>query len=337
MAKMTNILITSSGRRGYLAQYFKQAVGDAGNIYATDIDSLAPIFGECDQGFIVPPFDANNYLSVIKSICIEYDIDLLVPTNDRELNLLAENVPLFNEIGTTTLISSLRCIEIANDKMKTFDFLQSKNIKTAFTTNNLTELVGKIDSKEISFPIIIKPQYGSGSQGVYEATNFDEINVFWNRLENPIGQEKLQGQEFGIDVFNNSERTPVSIVPRKKIAMRAGETDKAESVNDQQLIDIGTELAEALGHFGPLDIDCFYDGDEVYIMELNARFGGGYPLTHLAGGDFTTAAISLANNEKISPRIGKFESGVQMVKSYKIYNPQAGPHNPIITQQTEEL
>ncbi|UWG48110.1 Carbamoylphosphate synthase large subunit [Halanaeroarchaeum sp. HSR-CO] len=291
-------------------------------MFAADCDPLAPVFGDCDHGFVVPPFDEDNYISSIRNICMDKNIDLVVPTNDQELRVFAENTDVFNENGTRILISEPRCIDVANDKLSTYEFLTSNGILTPFTTSNLDAIKRKINTNEIVLPVIVKPRFGSGSEDVYEASSMDELEVFWKRIDRPIAQEKLQGQEYGVDVFNNQDREPISIVPRKKIAMRAGETDKAVSVDESELIEIGKTVGEKLGHLGPLDIDCFYDGDNAYVMELNARFGGGYPLTHLAGGDFVTAAVSIGSGEKVDSRIGDFDSGIHMVKTYRIYSPE---------------
>ncbi|MDR5674227.1 ATP-grasp domain-containing protein [Halalkaliarchaeum sp. AArc-GB] len=323
MDEVNRVLITSSGRRSYLVEYFKEVLGSSGKVYAADCDPLAPVFGDCDHGFVVPPFDEDDYISSIRNICVNEDVDLVIPTNDRELQIFAENKDVFKEKETRVLISEPRCIDIANDKISTYEFLTSNGILTPFTTSDLDIIKEKIDTNEIELPVIVKPRFGSGSEDVYEASSMDELKLFWNRIDRPIAQEKLQGQEYGVDVFNNHDREPISIVPRKKIAMRAGETDKAVSVDEPELMEIGKTVGETLGHLGPLDIDCFYDGDRAYVMELNARFGGGYPLTHLAGGDFVAAAVSIGSGEKVDPRIGDFDSGTHMIKTYRIYSPES--------------
>ncbi|MFP8953872.1 ATP-grasp domain-containing protein [Natrialbaceae archaeon A-arb3/5] len=327
MDQVNNILVTSSGRRSYLIEYFKESLDDSGMVFAADHDPLAPVFDDCDQGFVVPSFDDDEYIRTIRDICKENEIDLLVPTNDYELMDFSEAKKSFQEVGTEVLISESRCISIALDKVSTYEFLTSHDIPTPFTTPNLNEIKKKINSNEVEFPIIIKPRYGSGSEDIYQALNEDELEVFWERIDQPIAQKQLQGQEYGIDVFNDRSGNPVSIVPRKKIAMRAGETDKAVSVHDRNLIEVGLKVAKDLSQVGPLDVDCFYDGDDVYVMELNSRFGGGYPLTHIAGGDFTGLAIEFAENELLSDRIGEFEPGVHMVKTYSIYNPPVDPNS----------
>lgn len=327
MVNGLQILLTSSGRRSYLVDYFKEVIGHSGTVYAADCDPLAPVFGDCDHGYVVPPFEKDDYLQKIKEICNHREIDLLVPTNDRELMQFAKNVDVFQELGTKVLISEPGCISIANDKLRTYEFLSSNNISTPFTTADLDTIIDKFDNGDIDLPVIVKPRFGSGSEDVYEASTLEELEVFWKRVSQPIVQEKLEGQEYGVDVFNNQKNEPISIVPRKKIAMRAGETDKAVSVDNPELVREGKKVGELLGHLGPLDIDCFHDGNQVAVMELNARFGGGYPLTHLAGGKFIEATISMVTGDEVKSRVGEYSSEVYMVKTYRIYSPKSDIQN----------
>jgi carbamoyl-phosphate synthase large subunit len=321
MGDIDHVLLTSSGRRSYLVDYFKDVLGPEGTVSATDYDPLAPIFETCDEGFVVPSIDDEGYLDVLRRVCDDFDVDLLVPANDRELHLLAGARSSFHDIGTHVLVSSPKVIQIANDKLRTYEFLSDNDIPTPYTTDSRTKLEEVVESGRLSYPVIVKPRFGSGSNDIYVAESRSELDVFWRRIDQPIVQERLIGQEFGVDVFNGSDGTPRSIVPRKKIETRAGETDKAVSVDDQALLDLGSEVGAALGHYGPVDVDCFGTGHGPFVLELNARFGGGYPLTHLAGGGFVEAALTLVDGKDPTDRVGGFDAGVIMTKTYQIDSP----------------
>lgn len=327
MGDVDHVLLTSSGRRSYLVDYFKDALGPEGTVSATDCDSLAPIFGACDEGFLVPRINDERYLDVLRRICDDFDVDLLVPANDRELHLLAEARSSFREVGTHVLVSSPEVIEIANDKLRTYEFLSRHDIPTPYTTDDRNELETAIESGRLSYPVVVKPRFGSGSNDIYVAESRSELDVFWRRVDQPIVQERLIGQEFGVDVFNGSDETPRSIVPRKKIETRAGETDKAVSVDNQALLNLGSKVGTALGHHGPVDVDCFETDRGPFVLELNARFGGGYPLTHLSGGGFVEAALALAGGEDTTDQVGRFDVGVIMAKTYHIDSPNPDRRN----------
>lgn len=321
MGDIGHVLFTSSGRRSYLLEYFREVLGSGATISATDCDPLAPVFESCDNRFVVPRIDDEEYTTTIKRICDRFDVDLLVSLNDRELSLFAAERESYREIGTHVLVSSEDVIDIANDKLRTYRFLSENDVPTPFTTADEAEFEAAFDAGRIEYPVIVKPRFGSGSQNIHIAHDERELDVFWQRLDRPIVQERLDGQEFGVDVFNGEDSTPKSIVPRKKIETRAGETDKAVSVDDPALLKVGRAVGDALGHHGPIDIDCFRTDEEVFVLELNARFGGGYPLTHLAGGGFVEAALALATGQGPEDRLGEFEAGVHMTKAYEIFSP----------------
>lgn len=321
MGGVNHVLLTSSGRRNYLADYFKDALGPDRMIFATDCDPLAPIFETCDKGFVVPRVEEEEYIDILKRICSKFNIDLLVPSNDRELHLLAKASSSFHDIGTHVLVSSPEVIKIANDKLRTYEFLSANDIQTSYTVGDRDKAETALEKGKLCFPVIIKPRFGSGSDDVYVAESISEFDVFWERVEQPIAQGQLIGQEFGVDIFNGADGVPRSIVPRKKIETRAGETDKAVSIADRQLINLGLKLGTVLGHHGPADVDCFKTDSGIFVLEINPRFGGGYPLTHLAGGDFVKSALELAKGEDLADRVGEFEAGVIMSKTYSIESP----------------
>jgi carbamoyl-phosphate synthase large subunit len=290
-------------------------------IFAADCNPLAPIFEACDSGFVVPHINEGGYIEVLEQICAEFNIDLLVPCNDQELHLLAEARSAFQDIMTHVLVSRPEVIGITNDKVRTYEFLFANEIQTPLTIEDKKTVLTAIETNLVSFPIIIKPRFGSGSDDVYVAESISEFEIFWERIEQPIAQRQLIGQEFGVDIFNGADGVPRSVVPRKKLEVRAGETDKAISIADQQLIDLGMKVGTVLGHYGPADVDCFKTDSGIFVLEINPRFGGGYPLTHLAGGNFIKSTLKLVEGQNLADRVGEFEAGVVMSKTYSIKTP----------------
>ena len=99
-------------------------------------------------------------------------------------------------------------------------------------------------------------------------------------------QQFAPGEEYGFDLFGDRDFRPISVFCKRKIAMRAGETDKAVSVNEQKLVDLGVKIARAFHFFGPADVDVKMLKGTPVLLEINPRFGGGYPCAHLCGEDF---------------------------------------------------
>ena len=110
----------------------------------------------------------------------------------------------------------------------------------------------------------------------------------------------IDGQEYGLDIINDLEGNYQSTIVKKKIAMRSGETDCAMTVNMKKLTQIGEKLSVVLNHVGNLDCDLFINNkEEIYVLEMNARFGGGYPFSHLAGVNLPKAIIKWLRNETV--------------------------------------
>ena len=166
--------------------------------------------------------------------------------------------------------------------------------------------------------MIVKPRWGMGSIGIYKADDEAELRIFYKKLYKEIFntylkyessidnsnaiiiQEMIDGQEYGLDIINDLEGNYQSTIVKKKIAMRSGETDCAMTINMKKLTQIGEKLSVVLNHVGNLDCDLFINNkEEIYVLEMNARFGGGYPFSHLAGVNLPKAIIKWLRNETV--------------------------------------
>lgn len=173
---------------------------------------------------------------------------------------------------------------------------------------------------EISFPLFLKPRWGSSSIGLESIADMEELDIYYNLLMKKIKksilatasvgddyiliQEKLTGNEFGLDVMNDLNGYNVGVSVKQKLAMRAGETDKAVTVDLPELRDIGRRVGEALKHIGNLDMDIMQRADGAYcVLELNPRFGGGFPFSYEAGVNMPKAIIQWVRGESVDPGI----------------------------------
>lgn len=312
-----NILITSVGRRGYLVKYFKQALKDKGKIFATDCSKCAPALYDADNYFIVPKVLDENYSDEIIDICKKNNISGVISTNDIELPVLAENKNKFLKEEINAIVSNQKVIDICYDKYKTFLFLKENNFLTPRTFISILGAKKALEAGDVRFPLLIKPRKGSASVGIQKVESEQELqNVFSSARD--IIQEYVIGDEYGVDFFNNAEKIPVAIFAKKKLVMRSGETDKAISVYDKNLIKLIERLAIKMGPYGPMDADLFKRGDDYLIMEINPRFGGGYPLSHALGANFPNMVVSLINKDKLKPSYREYPNNVLMMKQYEI-------------------
>lgn len=335
-----NILLTSVGRRSYLVEYFKQALGKSGFVFGANSEADTSGMVSSDRAFIVPKVNSQEYIPTLLKICKENQVGLIVSLFDIDLPYLSAEKSQFEAIGVTLVVSNPTVIEVANDKWKTFEFLQSNKIKTPLTFKQLSAFKIGLVHGEIKFPVIVKPRWGMGSIAIYKADTLEEVeffvsytqkqikNSYLNILSNKdleksvLIQEFVPGTEYGVDVLNDLEAKHIVTVVKQKMAMRSGETDGAIVVNNERVELLANRVSVILGHIGNLDIDILLDpkSGEHSVLEFNARFGGGYPFSHLAGVNFPKLLIDMVQNKKIDTDLINFTVGI---KSLKFIKPRA--------------
>lgn len=322
-----NILLSCAGRRNYLVNYFKLALSGSGKVIATDMQMNAPALVDADIALKVPSIYHESYIEDIITICREYEIKLLISLNDLELPILARNKHKLEELGVKVMVSDMEVIDVCFDKWKTTQFLQRIGLLTPNTFINIDEALQSIDKSELLFPVVVKPRWGSASIGIEFADSRSELLLAYQLLDIRLRksilaeaskydekrailiQEKLDGQEYGMDVLNNFSGEFIKAFPKKKLAMRAGETDKSISVDNKKLLGIGGILGKELRHIGNLDCDVFETSKGYYVLELNPRFGGGYPFTYEAGADFPSVFIEWIKGNKNVDHFLQFRIG----------------------------
>ncbi|MGD0552243.1 MAG: ATP-grasp domain-containing protein [Sedimentisphaerales bacterium] len=329
------VLLSSVGRRGYLAKYFKQALGDAGEVWGADTSQYAPAFRYCDKVMLLPKVGETGYTDKLIALCSKNKIDMIVPLIDPELEILAARHDDFRSNGIMAVVSPAKIIEIAFDKYQTYLHAKKAGIEVPEMVTTIEEALKLISAGKFSWPVIVKPRKGSASMYVYNCRNEDELQLAFRNCPGPVIQQFASGEEYGYDLFCDGDFKPVSVFCKRKIAMRAGETDKAVSVNDKKLMDLGVKIAQAFPVFGPADADVKMGKNGPMLLEVNPRFGGGYPCSHLCGADFPAKLIALCKGQKLSPDIGNYPAGVYMFKQDEIISPTAdelkniaGEHGP---------
>jgi carbamoyl-phosphate synthase large subunit len=317
------VLLSSVGRRGYLVKYFKQAVGDAGEVWGADSSSYAPAFRYCDHVMLLPRVGEAGYADKLLALCRKNKIDMVVPLIDPELEVLAPQYDKFRSNGIMAVVSPARTIEIAFDKYQTWLHAKQAGIDVPETVTTIEDALKLISAGKLSWPVIVKPRRGSASMYVYNCRNEDELQLAFGNCPAPMIQQFVSGDEYGYDIFCDGDFKPVSVFCKLKLAMRAGETDKAVSVNDKKFIDLGMKIARAFPVFGPADVDVRIGNNGPVLLEINPRFGGGYPCSHLCGADFPSKLVAVCKGQKLIPDIGNYPADVYMFKQDEIVSPTA--------------
>ena len=314
-----NILLTCAGRRGYEVDAFRKAVGGRGLIVACDADASAPSMALADRAVIVPRVDEPGYIDALIDVCSREAIDLLVPVLEPELPLLAARRTEFEAVGTTVLVSSSEVVATCHDKVASAAALAGWGIRSPRTWTSLAAAEEAVRSGELSFPVVVKPRFGVGSIGIQRADELADLamaeracrkQAASRMLTPPQGtdpdclvlfQECLVGQEYGIDIVNDLDGRYVATLVRRKLRIRAGQTDRAMTVSDPRLERLGERIGQGLGHRGILDCDLFVDANDVCVIDLNPRFGGGYPFSHAAGANLPAAYVAWTAGEPVDP------------------------------------
>ncbi len=305
-----NVLITAASRRVALIQAFKRALdtlGLRGSVVTTDINPLSPGLYFSDRHYMVPLTTDPQYIPIVKSICFKERIHLLVPTIDDELPLFGAAADSFLSMGVRVAVSSAETGTVCNDKHLTTRFLGGKGLPVPRTW-----LPSEIKPERMPYPLFLKPRCGRGSVGAYPIANERELRFFLNYVPDPVVQEYLPGSEFTIDVLADFSGKVISVVPRERLVVRSGVTDRGKTWNNPTLIQLGIRAAEALQIRGAANIQLKYHDGTGTVFEVNPRFSGGIPLTIAAGADFPMWMIEMRCGRRVKPCIGKFVDGLAM-------------------------
>lgn len=310
-----NILILAAGTRNKIVQYFKRTFDGIGSVIATDASKLGPAIYDADKYYIVPPITEPGYIDKILEICKKEQISGVLSLIDPELSLLAANEEKFKAIGVTIIGSSYDLCEMALDKMQMYEWLKAHGYNCARSWMDKEEFYKAVDAGVVSYPVFVKPYRGSASISISKVYDKETVDLLFAHEDDLMIQEFLDGQEIGADVYIDLiSGEVVSIFTKKKIKMRAGETDKAVSFKDPELFALIEKFVNEAGYRGQIDIDIFEIGGKYYISEVNPRFGGGYPHAYESGCDHMKLIQNNLNGIVNKKNIGAYDEGICMMK-----------------------
>ncbi len=298
---MINVLILSAGRRVELINCFKNArdrLGIKGNIVAADCSELAPALYFADVKEIVPRIsEGEKYIDSIIDICKHSEISLIVPTIDTELRLLSENKGrIEKETSAKVLVSDESVINVCRDKKNTQKFLEEHGFKVPHMLTD-EELD---DSANLKFPLFIKPLDGSSSINAFKVNDQEELSTYLKLIDKPIVQEFMEGTEYTIDAFLDFDGKLITLVPRIRIATRSGEIAKGVITRDQEIMKDVTRLMQELKPIGHITVQCMKTKRGIEYIEINPRFGGGAPMSIMAGADSCENLYRLLSGEQLT-------------------------------------
>lgn len=316
---MKNILILNSGTRNKLISYFLNECKDKCEVIVTDNFDLAPTLYIADKFYLTKRYYEEGYVEEIIEICKENNVGLVVSLIDPELTLLSENKDKFDAAGVLLNTSTPDIIERCFDKYQTYEFLKENGFNYIKTYNNLEVCKQALADKEVAFPLFAKPYNGSGSLHIEKIENMEQLENYCAKYSDYLIQEYMGGYEIGVDVYVDLiSKEPINMFTKKKLKMRAGETDKSVSFKNEKLKNMIIDFVQKMGLLGANDIDVFEKDGEFYISEINPRFGGGYLHAYECGVNFPQYLINNMNGIVNTPSFDQYEENVYMMKYFDV-------------------
>ena len=318
-----------------MVKYFKEVIGNEGKVFVCNSDDKSIAFKYADEKVISPLIYDEKYIPFLINYCQENAIDIVISLFDIDLFILARHKKEFEKIGTKVIVSDPKIIEVCNDKWKTYNFLKDNGFQAPISFLDMSKVIDKIAVGELKYPIVVKPRYGCGSISVEIAYDEEDLRYLTKKankeIENSylkyesavtdnkvIYQECLRGQEYGADIINDLNGEVQNVVIRKKLAMRSGETDIAQLLEEPVIKDTLVKLGQATKHIANMDCDVFMVDGVPYVLEMNARFGGGYPFSHMGGCNLPKAIVNWVEGKKVDKSVISAKTGITGYKEIYI-------------------
>lgn len=304
-----NVLVTAGSRRVPLVRMFQRALAElqvTGEVIVTDVNALSPAVHLADRAYRVPYATDDGYIESVLDVCQRAAVGLVVPTIDDELPVFGKARARFDAAGIVLAVSPWQTTETCNDKLATSEFLLGHGIEAARTF-----LPADVPASQ-PMPLFVKPRYGRGGVGAFAARTRKELAFFSSYVSDAVVQEFLDGPEFTLDMMCDFEGRVLAIVPRERVVIRAGVSDRGRTVHDPRLLALAMQTASAFRLVGAVNVQCRVVNGRPVIFEINPRFSGGIPLTVAAGADFPKMLVELALGRGVIPCVGRFIDNLWM-------------------------
>jgi carbamoyl-phosphate synthase large subunit len=304
---VTAVLFTCAGQRVDIVTEFARA---GATTVVADADRLAPTLYHSDHHALVPRVDDPGYVPALAGLVRKYDVRLIVPLTDLDHVSLAE--------ARDELAPALVLLPAADICRQVGDKYLAHQLFTRLGIPSPPSWLPGDVPADGRYPLFVKVREGFGSRHIHRAADVRELEFFlgYTPVESFVQQACL-GDEFSIDVFCDTESRCLKAIPRTMIQSKGGESIKGETIRDEELIEHGCRVAEAIGIVGPANIQCFREPDgSLPVTDVNPRFGGAFPLPRAAGSRYPEIALALARGERPEPRLDEFRAGVFMTRFF---------------------
>ena len=304
-----NVLITSASRKVSLVRAFQSALArhGGGDVIAVDTSPFSPALYVADRHFLVAPSAKPDFLEEFLQLCRRESVGLVVPTRDEELPLFAAMRDRLEQSGIRVMVPALETVQLCQDKLVFIAFCQAHQFGTPRTYQ-------ANEWRRAEFPLFVKPRFGKGAKGARIVRNEAELHPATGERDEWVIQEYIDAPEYTVDLLADFNGRVLSVVPRLRQSVVAGESYVSRTIKEPHLVDESARLATELRLTGHNTIQCFWDGKQVKFVEVNPRFGGGAALGIAAGVDTPAILIRLLRGEVLRERLEEFESDLVMLR-----------------------
>jgi carbamoyl-phosphate synthase large subunit len=302
------ILLTAAGKRYDIVSCFAALT----RTIVADASPLAPAQYAAHVRAEVPRMDDPGYVAALADVCEREGVGAVLPLTDLDIEILARA----REQGhLPSLVPSADVARATYDKYETHKLLEKLGLPSPPT------VLPEADLAAVDYPVMVKPRRGSGARSIHPARDVKEARFFVDYVDEPVMvQRAMNGPEISIDCLGDLDGRCLNAIPRTMLESRGGESIKGAVIADEEMIDLGRRVVEALGVRGPATVQVFRDPDVgLGITDVNTRFGGAFPgpaYAALPGRTYPELIVAMAAGETVAPHVGEFRAGSTFTRYY---------------------
>ncbi|WP_100065766.1 carbamoyl-phosphate synthase large subunit [Miniphocaeibacter massiliensis] len=235
-----------------------------------------------------------------------------------------------NEKNVNILGSSQETIDTAEDREKFDELLEELSLQRPKGFGVFTLEEGKKQAKIVGYPVLVRPSYVLGGQGMEICHNENEliqylVKAFEKDSKNPVLIDKyIEGKEVEIDAICDGEDILIPGIMEhvERAGIHSGDSISVypsiniSQKNKEDILKITKDIALKLNIIGMLNIQFIIKDEKVYIIEVNPRSSRTVPYISKVTG---LPLIEIATKVMLGEKLNNLDYGTGIYKESKIF------------------